>query len=96
MLVGGVCCVLDEERFDIGSDGKTPLQRVHGRRDNTPILEFGEKILYMPSKPPRGGKWEPRFHPGVCWDAECVVRGSGCHRASDGDQDTLGEHLKNP
>ena len=29
-------------RCDMGSDGKTPLQRLHGRRDNTPILEFGE------------------------------------------------------
>ena len=27
-------------RCDIGSDGKTPLQRLHGRRDNTPILEI--------------------------------------------------------
>ena len=25
-------------RCDIGRDGKTPLQRLHGRRDNTPIL----------------------------------------------------------
>ena len=52
-------------RCDIGSDGKTPLQRLHGRRDKTPIVEFGERILYMPAKPARGGKWEPRFHPGV-------------------------------
>ena len=52
-------------RCDIGSDGKMPLQRLHGRRDSTPILKFGEKILYMPAKPARGGKWEPRFHPGV-------------------------------
>ena len=52
-------------RCDIGSDGKTPLQILHGRRDNTLILEFEEKILYMPAKPARGGKWEPRFHPGV-------------------------------
>ena len=52
-------------RCDIGSDGKTSLQRLHGRMDNTPILEFGERILYMPAKPARGGKWEPRFHPGV-------------------------------
>ena len=52
-------------RRDIGSDGKTPLQRPHGRWDNTQILEFGEKILYMPAKPARGGKWEPRFHPGI-------------------------------
>ena len=48
-------------RCDIGSDGKTPLQRLHGRRDNTPILEFGEKILTSA----RGRRWEPRFHPGV-------------------------------
>ena len=52
-------------RCDIGSEGKTPLQRLHGQRDNTPILEFGERILYMSAKPARGGKWEPRFHPGV-------------------------------
>ena len=36
-------------RCDMGSNGKTPLQRLHGRRDNTPILEFGEKVLYMPA-----------------------------------------------
>ena len=53
------------KRCDIGSDGKTPLHRLHGRRDKTPILEFGEKILYSPAKPARGGKWEPRFHLGV-------------------------------
>ena len=52
-------------RCDIDSDGKMPLQRLHCRRDNTPVLEYGEKILYMPAKPARGGKWEPRFHPGV-------------------------------
>ena len=52
-------------RYDIGSDGKTPLRRLHGRRDNTPILELGERILYVPAKTARGGKWEPRFHPGV-------------------------------
>ena len=37
------------------------LQRLHGRRDNTPILGFGEK---MPATPARGSRWEPRFHPG--------------------------------
>ena len=31
---------------DIGSDGKTPLHRLHGRRDNTPILEFGEDSVH--------------------------------------------------
>ena len=43
------------DRCDIGSDGKTPLHRLHERA----ILEFGEKILYMPANPARGGKWEP-------------------------------------
>ena len=50
---------------DMGSDGKTPLQRLQRRSDNTPILEFGEKNLYMPAKPARRGKWEPWFNPEV-------------------------------
>ena len=81
-------------RCDVGSDGKTPLQRPRGRKDNTPILEFGEKILYMPAKPARGGKWEPRFHPGVFVGMlDLVVR--GCHRARASDQDTRSERQGN-
>ena len=52
-------------RCDTGSDGKTPPLRLHGRRHNTPILEFGEKTLYMPAKPSRGRMWERQIHPGV-------------------------------
>ena len=78
-------------RCDIDSDGKTPLQRLHRRRDNTPILELGERILYMPAKPARGGKWKPRFHPGV-FVGMLNPRSSGCHRAGTGDQDKVGEH----
>ena len=41
-------------RCDIGSGGKTPLQRVAmnvGEQDTKPILgEFGEKILYEPGQ----------------------------------------------
>ena len=40
-------------RCDIGSDEKTLLHRLHGRKGNTPIMEFGEEILYMPTKPER-------------------------------------------
>ena len=54
-------------RCDIGSDGKTPLQRLHGRRDNTPILEFGEKILYIPAKPARGGSGNRDSIPECLW-----------------------------
>ena len=80
-------------RCDIGRDGKTPLQRLHGRRANTPNVEFGEKILYMPVSPARGvgAAIPPRS---VRWYAELVVRGSGCHRAGPGDQDKVGEHQK--
>ena len=79
-------------RCDGGSDGKTPLQRLHGRRDNTPILEFGEKTWYMLAKPARRGQMGTAIPSrSVCGDAELVVGSSGCHRARDGDQDTLGE-----
>ena len=30
------------KRCDIVSDGRTPLHMLHGGRDNTPTLEFGE------------------------------------------------------
>ena len=42
---------------------KTPLHRLHGRKDNTPNLDFRREDLVP--KPAREGKWEPRFHPGV-------------------------------
>ena len=84
-------------RCDVGSDGQTPLQRLHGRRDNTPILVFGEKILHKPAKSARGGKWEPRFHSGeFVGMLNFVVSGSGCYRARKGDQDTHGQHQKSP
>ena len=53
------------KRCDIVSDGETPLHRLQGRRDNTPILVFVDKILYMPTKPARGGEGDLRFYPGV-------------------------------
>ena len=49
-------------RCDTGSDGKTPIHKLHGR---TPILEFGDNILHMPAIPARGRKWNPRFYPSV-------------------------------
>ena len=41
------------------------LMKRCGIGSESPILEFGEKILYTPAQPARGGKWEPRFHPGM-------------------------------
>ena len=37
-------------RCDVVSDGKRPLNRLHGRKDNTPILEVGEKDLVRASQ----------------------------------------------
>ena len=47
-------------RCDVGSDGKMPLQMLHGRMDITTVLEFGEKILSMLAKPARGRTWGNR------------------------------------
>ena len=60
-----LCWLVELSAHLMNRDGKTPLQRTHRRRDNTQNLEFGEKILYIPAKPARGGRWEPRFQRGV-------------------------------
>ena len=84
-------------RCDIGSDGKTPLQTLHGRRDNTHISEIRRE------DPLHAGQASEREKVGtaipsrsVCGDAELVIRSSGRHRARNGDQDTLSEHQENP
>ena len=61
-------------------------------RFDAPVLAlcvdgFPLHFIYFASKK----KWEPRFHLGVCWHAELVVRGSGRHRARGGEQDTRSE-----
>ena len=71
VLAGGICCLLGEPTDAMSA----ATERRHFRGcmaegTNTPILEFREKILYMPAKPARGRKWEPRFHPGVFVDAD--------------------------
>ena len=71
-------------RCDIGSDGKAPLQRLHGRRDNTPVLEFGERILYMPAKPACAND---KSEYGVRLQSKCI----GTHRHARVDaEDTIG------
>ena len=78
-----LCCLVEftaclTNRCEVGSDGKTPLHRLHGRKYNTPILEFGRKILYTPVKPVRGGF--------VGMLNSSSLENSGCHRARVGDQ----------
>ena len=59
VLAGEVCGVFDEQVRHRQRRKDTAAKTTRGE------VEFGERILYMPPKPVRGGKWEPRFHPGV-------------------------------
>ena len=53
--------------------------RLHGRQDNAPILELREEVRAgQASKRRKVGTATPSWS--VCWHAELVVRGSGCHR----------------
>ena len=35
-------------RYQVGSDGKTPYERLRGRSIHRPIFEIGESVLYLP------------------------------------------------
>ena len=35
-------------RFSVGQDGKTPMEKARGTRPNREMAEFGEKILFQP------------------------------------------------
>ena len=83
-------------RCDIGSNGKTPLQRLHGRRDNTTILERVEKSLHVPAKTSKRRKVGPTILSwSIRWNAELAIGSSGCHRARVGVQNTCGERQDN-
>ena len=78
-IVEFAACLMN--RCDIGSDGKTPL---HGRKDNTPILWIRREDFVLASQASQrrevGNAIPPRS---VCWHADLVARGSGCHRSKE-------------
>ena len=37
-----------QRRFKVGPDGRTPYERIGGRRANTPMVEIGERVWFMP------------------------------------------------
>ena len=55
----------------IGEDGKTPYERLNGRRFRRPLVPFGQKVLHevRPRRVPREGmhqgKMETRYEEGV-------------------------------
>ena len=67
-------------RFDMGSDGKTPTHRLHGRMFWN--LE-NRCCTCLPSQ--QEEESDPRFYPGVFVG---FLNSSSCHRARVGDQNT--------
>lgn len=51
--------------FEMGKDGRTPFQRLRGRKMHPDLVEFGETIYYQPLKHLELGKAEARWDTGV-------------------------------
>ena len=68
-LVEHVCSV--NRRTAVGADGKTPTERIRGRKGRNVMAELAECILYMPLRGDTDAKrvakieFEPRFMKGV-------------------------------
>ncbi|CAE7358585.1 unnamed protein product [Symbiodinium sp. CCMP2592] len=54
-------------RFRVGADGRTPYERTFGRKWKTPLVSFGEHVLFRPRQPRDGRKHdlEPRVSMGM-------------------------------
>ena len=58
-------------RTAIGEDGRTPLERLRGRKGRDHMAEFGESVLYIPlrgnvsDKKKAKANMDPRFQDGV-------------------------------
>ena len=69
-------------RFEIGPDGRTSHQRLHGRRSQRTVACYGEKVLYMPRKTAKNHKnkeqprWEFGFWLGLTQGGEAIIRTS--------------------
>ena len=53
-------------RCKVGSDGKTAMQRMKGRKTNAPWVPFGESVLFkLPKVPKMPGDFRDRFEEGI-------------------------------
>ena len=52
-------------RFNVGQDGKTPFERLKGRRFRKELVEFGEQVMYEIKAGNRQGKMESKFAVGT-------------------------------
>ena len=58
-------CADIHNRHQVGRDGRTPWERVKGRRSHRHIIEFGRQILHRVPGKLIGGLMQARFHGGV-------------------------------
>ena len=52
-------------RCSVGQDGKTPFERVRGRRCKTEVIRFGEKVWYKKLKPTGLGSMDSAWDEGI-------------------------------
>ena len=52
-------------RYNIGVDGRTPYQRLKGRKFVGHILEFGTSVMFRVSGKVHGGVMQERWFPGI-------------------------------
>lgn len=52
-------------KYSCGDDGKSPHERLHGERCGTPLVPFGESIMYLPMKTTRRDKGNIAKRPGI-------------------------------
>ena len=52
-------------KYTRGDDGKSPHERLHGERCTTPLVPFGESVLYLPMKTVRRDKGDTAKRPGI-------------------------------
>ena len=58
-------CAEAHNRNQVGKDGRTPWERLKGRRCHGYITEFGRQVMHRVPGPLAGGVMQTRWHGGV-------------------------------
>ena len=92
VLVGGVCGILDEQvpHRQGRQDTAAKTARAKGQHTDPGVWREDPAHACQTSEVSEEGAAVPPRS--VCWHAELVVTGSGCHRAGIGDQDKVDKH----
>jgi len=52
-------------RYKVGEDGKTPYERIKGKKFKTPLVTFGERVRFLKSESVGKNKWDCRWSHGI-------------------------------